>query len=205
LLQLHITLGLILSIAGGSGGDSNNGVPPKPETTSKIGIILYIVAFVGICFVWGVSTGSVGAAPGNKKRISAAVIVALPFILVRLVYSALLVFVHNKTFNIFKGSVAVHAAMGVIEEFVVLGIYLALGFVLRPLQAQEQGEIASRPWKENKGQRLRFRAMAGSDRRPSRERGANAHSGQAQHGVVYPAQVVQLSNGQAKSVHYGEV
>jgi hypothetical protein len=147
ILQLLISLGLILSIAGGSSGSSSNS---SPSTTSKASIILFIVGFVGICCVWFISLPGLSHVPGQEKRISMFVLIALPFILVRLAYSALAVFLHDHTFNIIDGSVTVHAFMAVIEEFIVVGLYLALGWMLRGLKAEEQGPIASRPWKEAK-------------------------------------------------------
>jgi hypothetical protein len=147
ILQLLISLGLILSIAGGSSGSSTNA---SPSTTSKAAIVLFIVGFVGICIVWAITLPGVVVVPGPEKRISMFVIIALPFILVRLAYSALAVFVHNHTFNIIDGSVAVHAFMAVLEEFIVVGLYLILGWMLSGLNADEQGPIASRPWKERK-------------------------------------------------------
>jgi hypothetical protein len=147
IIQLVISLGLILSIAGGSSGSSTDA---SPSGTSKASIALFIAGYVGIVFVWFISLPGVAHVPGREKKVSIFVLIALPFILVRLTYSALAVFVHDHTFNIIDGSVAVHAFMAVIEEFIVVGLYLILGWMLRGLDPAEQGPIASRPWKERK-------------------------------------------------------
>jgi hypothetical protein len=146
-------LGLILSIAGGSSGNTNSDGTVKVSTSSKVGVILYIVAYVACILVWFVSMSSISVVPSAERRLAFAVLIAFPFILVRLAYSALSVFLHNHLFNIVTGSVVVLVVMAVAEEFIVVFIYLLLGFTLTRLQPGEQGPIASRPWKERKGQR----------------------------------------------------
>jgi hypothetical protein len=158
LIQLLITLGLILSIVGGTSGNTNPDGTITVSTTSKAGVVLYIVAYCALCMVCLVSMPSISHVPTLERRIAIGVIVALPFILVRLTYSALVVFVNNHLFNVIDGSVAVFAAMAVVEEFIVVFIYLLLGFTLEKLQPDQQGEIASRPWKEPKSGRRQRRS-----------------------------------------------
>lgn len=160
LIQVLITVALILSIAGGSSGNTNPDGTVTVPTTSKAGVALFIVAYCAICLVLLVSMPSIGHVPTLEKRIAIGVIVALPFILTRLIYSALVVFVHNHLFNVIDGSVAVFAAMAVVEEFIVVFIYLLLGFTLEQLQPEQQGEIASRPWKGSKSRRRERRGQS---------------------------------------------
>ncbi|KAE9971407.1 hypothetical protein BLS_004451 [Venturia inaequalis] len=147
LIQLLITLGLILAIAGGTGGSTNSGGSPKIATTSKVAIALYIVAFVAIVLVWLVSMSALSVVPTVEKRVAFAVLIALPFILVRLVYSACVVFLHSHLFNLVNGSVVVNAIMAVLMEFVVVAIYLLLGFFISTLSPNDAGPIATRQWK----------------------------------------------------------
>jgi hypothetical protein len=56
--------------------------------------------------------------------------------------------------------------MAVVEEFVVVAIYLYLGFRLDRLEVNEQGPILSRPWKNKRSK--------GERRRRSRRRGRSA-------------------------------
>jgi hypothetical protein len=213
LLQLVISIGLILSIAGGSSGDTQSNGASTVSTTSKAAIALFIVGYIGICLIWLVSMPQVSIAPGNEKRISLGVMLALPFIFVRLLYSALAVFVHNSTFNIIDGSVGVHVAMAVIEEFIVVFIYLFLGFILQPLRDDEQGPIASRAWKEKKSRSHRSSSesrRSGSHHR-SHSRRNSGNLGHT-HGVVYPPQQVHYQTahphqapGMRPGEGYGEV
>jgi len=82
---------------------------------------------------------------------------------VRLIYSACSVFLHSHLFNIVTGNVAVRVAMAVIEEFIVVAIYIALGFLVTKLDANAQGPIAGREWKNNRNRgekRLRRHSMS---------------------------------------------
>ncbi|KAI1121819.1 hypothetical protein F5Y10DRAFT_271696 [Nemania abortiva] len=149
-VQVLITIGLILSIVGGTSGSSSDGGQVTVASTSKAGIILYLVAFLGLTFFLVVSFSYRNRVPTQERRCSVAVAVAWPFILVRLVYSVLAVFLHNSTFSIIGGSVAVHAALAVVEEFLVVIDYLVLGFSLQRLEPEEQGTLTNRAWKERR-------------------------------------------------------
>ena len=70
----------------------------------------------------------------------AAVGCSLPFILVRLVYSALAAFAHNSSFNIVTGSVTVMLAMAVLEEIAVVAIYTITGLKLEVIPKNQQSE-----------------------------------------------------------------
>jgi len=150
-IQLLVTIGLILSIAGGTSGNAQPNGTVSVGTTSRVGIILYMVAFAAMVFVYAASLSRSYAVPAKERRIPMAVLIALPFILVRLIYSACCVFLHSHLFNIFSGSVAVYVFMAVIEEFVVVALYVALGFFVEKLAPDSQGPIAGREWKNKKG------------------------------------------------------
>ncbi|ORY19753.1 hypothetical protein BCR34DRAFT_471557 [Clohesyomyces aquaticus] len=148
LTQLLISIGLILSIVGGTRGTVKPDGTIEIATESKAGIGLYIVAYIALAFICLLSIRKVSSVPPTERRVPLAVIAALPFILVRLVYSALSVFIHNHLFNIVNGSVVVLIIMAVAEEFIVVAIYLLLGFCVDSLT--QYGPVASRPWKMNK-------------------------------------------------------
>jgi hypothetical protein len=147
---LLITVGLILSIAGGTSITVQPDGTFKVATTSKAGIALYIVAYVGIILVYLISVPKTSIVPNQERRVPVAIIFALPFVLVRLIYSACSVFLHNHLFNIVNGNVALRVAMAVIEEFIVVAIYIALGFMVTKLDAHAQGAIAGREWKQRR-------------------------------------------------------
>lgn len=149
-MQLLISLGLILSIVGGTSGSPSDNGTIKVATTSKAGIILYIVALAAMIVFLFHSSGYKNSIPKQERRLPVAVALAIPFILVRLVYSALAVFLNDHLFSVVGGSVVVRVCMASIEEFIVVVIYLLLGFSLEKLEISEQGELATRAWKERR-------------------------------------------------------
>jgi hypothetical protein len=149
-LQLIITIGLILSIVGGTSATTKPDGEIEVETTSKAGITLYIVAYVGLVLIYLISIPSTSVVPSKERRVPVAILFALPLVLVRLIYSACSVFLHSKNFNIVTGSIPVLVAT-VVEEFLVVTIYIVLGFLVDKLGANSQGPIAGRQWKMKKG------------------------------------------------------
>lgn len=126
LLQTLIIVGLILSIVGGTSSFSSDGTfTVKP--LSKIAIILYIVAYVTEVFIAGLTFISYQSAR-TERRLLLAVIAALPFIFIRLMYSVLGVIAHLHAFSVFNGSVAAFALMAVVSELLVISMYLLAGW-----------------------------------------------------------------------------
>jgi hypothetical protein len=162
-LQLLMTVGLILSIAGGTSGTVQPDGTVTVATTSKAGIALYIVAYVGILLVYLVSVRRTYVVPNQERRVPVAIFFALPFVLVRLIYAACSVFLHSHLFNVVTGNVVVSVFMAVIEEFIVVAIYLAVGFLVTKLDANARGPIAGREWKNKntKGERRLRRQSTG--------------------------------------------
>jgi hypothetical protein len=147
-LQLLITVALILCIVGGTSSTSSTGVY-QPQTTTKAGVVLYVVAFIVLVLIAAIVASKLSNAPREDKRLVWAVIIAFPFILVRIIYSLISVFSHNSHFNLITGSVIIHVFMSVLEEMVVVIIYLAIGWKLEAVSRADRGPIASRPWKGN--------------------------------------------------------
>jgi hypothetical protein len=140
IVQTILTVGLILSIVGGTSiTPSADGSYTLP-TTSKAGVILFIVGYVAILFILLLSIPRSHVVPGRERYVPVVISVALPFIAVRLLYSIFAVFLHDHLFSIATGSVAVNIGMAVVEEFVVVGLYVLLG--LRLEQARTEPIVA---------------------------------------------------------------
>ncbi|KAF2737381.1 hypothetical protein EJ04DRAFT_488009 [Polyplosphaeria fusca] len=169
LLQTIIIVGLILAIVGGTNGKPKPDGSIQVQTTSKVGIILYIVGYAGIVAVLVVSARQTNCVPKKERRVPVAVFFALPFLLVRLVYAACAVFLHNHIFNIVTGSVPVWVVMSVIEEFIVVVTYVTLGFLVDKLDKADIGAIQGR---KNKRQ-LNF-GLVGMVGRGRRNRGGHS-------------------------------
>lgn len=78
-----------------------------------------------------------------------AITLALPILFIRIIYSILSAFLHNKTFSMLRGSLGAYIGMAVIEEFVVIAIYLTLGFMLEKSVPERSETLAGnqRNWK----------------------------------------------------------
>lgn len=146
LIQLLITIGLILSIVGGSNSINSDGTF-KVQTISKVAIIIFIVAYVALALTALLASSKLHHAESGEKRLLLAVILALPFIIVRLVYSTLAALTDFHEFNLLTGSVAIFAVMAVAMEFAVILIYLVTGWKTNAIDASQRGPIMSRPWK----------------------------------------------------------
>lgn len=153
LIQLVLLVGMILAIAGGCNVSVDaNGVYHTP-ITSKVGVIMYIVGFVALTLVYLLSVPNTSVVPDKERRVPIAITLALPFLLVRLLYSVLSVFIHDHLFNIATGSASVRISMSVVEEFVVVAVYAIIGLLVDRLDDASKGPIASRPWSGKKGRK----------------------------------------------------
>jgi hypothetical protein len=72
----------------------------------------------------------VGNAPREEKRIYFAVLAALPFIAVRLLWSILSVFADNASFSINSPKPLIQLFMATIEEFIVVIFYTGVGLTV---------------------------------------------------------------------------
>lgn len=145
LLHLTLLVSTILAIVGGSSISLDSYGTYKIPTTSKLGAILYMVGFLGIVLVYLLSLPQTSVVPSKERRVPIAVSLALPFILVRLVYSVLSVFLQDHLFSVATGSVAIRLGMAVIEELLVVGIYVILGFLVDKVNSPIKAPITSRP------------------------------------------------------------
>jgi uncharacterized membrane protein (DUF485 family) len=143
--QLIITIGLILGIVGGTNSVSPSGTFTV-QTTSKAGLLISAVAWA-ILTLRTISIIPQFSSHTSEKRLAIAVIIALPFIAVRISYSLLAVFLHNHDFNLINGSVTIQVVMAVLEEFLVVIIYLIVGWKAEALPADKRGPLTSRQWK----------------------------------------------------------
>ncbi|KAL8791177.1 MAG: hypothetical protein Q9195_006016 [Heterodermia aff. obscurata] len=136
LAELLITVGLILSIVGGinAGEDYGKTGIYKSQTLSKAGLGLFIAAFAILCLITASLVQSIRHCEEGEKRILLAVAVSLPFLLVRLIYSALAVFANKRSFSLFYGDVSILLFMALLEEVIVVVIYEGVGMTLKKVK-----------------------------------------------------------------------
>jgi len=144
ILHLPTVLGLVLAAIGGS--DASKSDPSKQShghTDTKVAMII----FIG---VWIVQSGMAIIAVyrllhirSDERRLALAIAASIPFLAVRLIYSVISAFDDTSTtFNPIMGNVDVLAFMAVMEEFIVVGLYLAGGYLISKLRSgntQQEG------------------------------------------------------------------
>lgn len=122
--------GLGLCVAGGT-LTGISGDPTNVHITTKIGVILFVVAFAVINFITAITYRNLSYAEAGERRLGCVVAVSAPFLIVRTVYSVLGAFGNDLKFNILIGSVPIYLCMAVLEEFAIFILFLAVGFTLR--------------------------------------------------------------------------
>jgi hypothetical protein len=144
ILQVVIGISLILGILGVTSPKSQAAdgtfIPP---TISKVGIVLNIAVFIAITIIFVLSLPHGPAVPGPERPVRVHIPIALVAIAIRLLYSALCIFIHNSTFSLFNGSIVANVLMAIVEEFFVVIITLVLGFKLGRINVEVQGEIVN--------------------------------------------------------------
>lgn len=130
LISLVSLVGVILAIVGGVNSSTSNN-PTKIDTKTKVGVCLFVAAWLGLTIILAISAIRISAVEAGEKRLVLAVGISVPFIFVRLLYSLLGAFSKDQQFSSIKGSVTINLCMAVIEEFVVVLVLLGTGFTLR--------------------------------------------------------------------------
>jgi len=133
LLQLVVIVGLILGIVGGVNASStlaSTGVY-QVQSISKVSVGLFIGSFVIFVIITIATSFVISRARPGEKRILAAVGFSLPFLLVRLIYSAISTFAGTPSFNSVTGNVTIYLCMALIEELIIVITYEACGLTLQ--------------------------------------------------------------------------
>lgn len=149
LIQVLVVVGLILSAVGGSQAGTSYGETGvyTISTLSKAGMGLMIAGFVLTVLVALQVAMQISHADPGEKRLSLAVGLSLPFVLVRLAYAAASVFGNSTKYSVFNGDVNIQIGMATIMEMIVVAIVEGFGLTLKKID-QHRGvdaEANSRP------------------------------------------------------------
>ena len=90
---------------------------------------MFLVIYLLLALLSIITMKDVGNAPRTEKRIYFAVLAALPFIAVRLLWSVLSVFSNNASFSIYSPKPLIQLFMATIEEFIVVVFYIGVGLL----------------------------------------------------------------------------
>lgn len=132
LVRIPIVVALILSAYGGSQlyGNSSPSDYKQGENIARAGIITLLMAFGFLVLITAATFSHSRQIRAGESIMLYAVAASIPFILIRLTYSALGYFdTHNKTFNLAGGSIWARAFMSVVEEWITVILYIAAGLM----------------------------------------------------------------------------
>jgi len=135
LIELLIVVGLILGIVGGTEAGDNFSKTGTfiPSALNKAGTSLLVLSFaITVLFIAIVSFDSPHAEEG-EHRILFAVVASIPFMIVRLVYSCLSTFTHNKNFSLINGDETIILCVALLQELAVVILYEGVGLTLRKI------------------------------------------------------------------------
>jgi hypothetical protein len=146
IVQLVILVGLILGIVGGVDAsdayikalDAGSTAAYRPGTLNKVGTALFVIAYVALAVFAIAISFSTPHAKDGEKRLLYAVAFALPFLLIRLVYSCFSTFSHNPKFNLLAGDETVLLCMAYLMEIPVVIAFEVTGLTLRKVVKVER-------------------------------------------------------------------
>ena len=96
----------------------------------KAGLIIFLIIYICIFFLIAQSASRINNLPSSEKIILLALIVALPFLAVRILFGLLAYFSTFSTFSPSDGSVLVRAFMAILEEILVVISYTRAGILV---------------------------------------------------------------------------
>lgn len=156
-----VLLGAVFGIIGITSKQSTG---ESPSAWSYVAVLCYAAGYCLLVMVLVRSISFVRLTPERERILVPAVCLALPLIFIRLLYQFLLVFVHSGHFVLIKGSILIFVFMSVVEEFLVVCIFLLVGLRLERLDESQQGPILSR--KRDRRGRRRHHRLDNCDPRP---------------------------------------
>lgn len=132
LLRIPIVIGLVLVIIGSDNSASyvqKHGTYPI-QIETKIGIIIIVAVFAAIVTITALFMSQRSNAEPGERRLIYAIVASIPSILVRLLYVLLIFFSNIQIFSILHGSVVALGCMAIMQELIVVIIYIGVGLTL---------------------------------------------------------------------------
>jgi hypothetical protein len=130
--QILIVLGLVLCVIDGTGASSKNASDiHKGPTYTKFGVVIFLAAYFLLIGLLAITIGDVSEAPRGENWLYRVIVAAISFLGVRLAFSLVAVFSHDKMFAIEGGDPWINFGMVVAEEFLIVCMYTISGLALR--------------------------------------------------------------------------
>ena len=131
LLQLPAMIALVICIVGGSDlTDSSVSEQNTGKKLIKAGLIIFLVIYICLFLLIAKSVGEISSIPSGEKRVLFVLIVSLPLLGVRILFSLLAYFSTISTFSPINGNVLVRAFMSILEEILIVIAYALAGILV---------------------------------------------------------------------------
>ena len=131
LLQLPAMVALIIGIVGGSDlTDRSISTQNTGQKLIKVALVIFLVIYICLFLLVAKSTSEIQHLPPGEKRVLLALIIALPLLGVRLLFSILEYFSTISTFSPTRGNVLVRAFMANLEEILIVIGYTLAGILV---------------------------------------------------------------------------
>ena len=140
ILHIPTILALILAIIGGTRISSSDvSKHPSGQNFEKAGGVMFLIVYIALVVLVLLTMIHYSQLPWGEKRILLAIMAALPLLAVRILYSLLADFKHDSTFNIVDGNATVQLCMSIIEEMIVMVLFLVAGITAPDIRGVEPG------------------------------------------------------------------
>ena len=147
LIHISALIALVLSIIGGINQySSDTSDHSGGRTETLVGIILFLAIYTILCILWSTTVKDLPRMVPSQKRIVVVVLLALPLIACRLLYSLIAEFSHDRRFSLVDGNATIRLCMAILEEFLVVLMYTVLG-VFTPRSEVAVDSTVSNPQK----------------------------------------------------------
>lgn len=131
LLQLPAAIALILCIVGGSDlTDTSVSEQSTGKKLIKAGLIIFLIIYICLFLLTAKSARETGSLRSGETIVLLALIVALPLLGVRMLFSLLAYFSTISTFSPTSGNVLVRAFMSILEEILIVIAYSLAGLLV---------------------------------------------------------------------------
>lgn len=128
LLHVPALIALILVISGVTDEFSDDVTEHAGgKTKAQAGVIIYVLLYLATFLIWAITLPDFRNMQSSQTRMFLCVMVALPLIAVRLVFTLISTFGNNPQFAVVGGDEAIRLGMTSVEEFVVVIMYTILG------------------------------------------------------------------------------
>jgi amino acid transporter len=134
---------LILAIVGATSVSNPSQIESNTEVHAAI--ILFLIVYIMIVAMALFAVCCTRQIPDEERILLKAVILALPFIFVKILYSLLSAFSGLSVFNFVTGSKTADLCMAVLEEMVVVLLYLFAGIRVQTAPVYEDVPPSSPP------------------------------------------------------------